>query len=68
MGDVVLADAGRGRSFDGSPGLGGRGIVGVIARDDGPGGTQGTRREQGEEEQAHQRATISARSFSRPLP
>ena len=68
MGDIVLPDAGRGRAFDGSPGLGGRGVIGVIAGNDGRGGAQGARRNQGQEEQTHQRAWISASNFSRLLP
>ena len=68
VGDVVLPDAGRRRAFHRPPGLGGRGIVRVIAGDDGLGGAQRARREQGEEQVAHQRAGMPARSFSRPWP
>ena len=68
VGDVVLPDAGRRGAFDGAPSLGGGGVVGVVAGDDGFGGAQGARREQGEEEASHQRAWISASSFSRPWP
>ena len=68
VGDIVLADLGRGGAFDRTPGLGGGRIVGVVAADDGGGGVQAARREQSEEQASHQRAWISASNFSRPWP